>query len=176
MSNKLTNGLLIFSIVIGGFSFFTLNNQIDELKAEIKAVQTKQTDVDYEKINEIVKNEIQSNSISNQTVNKIKSIVDSAEQTYILYSKEYVNKLIKSVNENQDVLRPDGSISKLAKEQMNAFLDEYNLDTYNQGVNQGVVKNVLSNNDKETVERIKKLMPDLTEQEIENYIQQFTTK
>ena len=164
---------LVFSLLYQSYYIREINHTIIELKKDLDVVEKNQQQVDYNKITEIVKHELNENSISNKTVNQIKSILNSAERTYQLYSKDYVEQLIKNIDRDKNILRPDGSLSQLAKTQFDAFLNEYNLETYDDGVNKGVVKDVVNDNAKqkrELVQRIKGLMPNSTEQEIETII------
>ena len=80
--------------------------------------------------------------------------------------------LIQSQEESQEIIFPKGSMQKAANDKAEAFLNNQELKNYQKGVQHGIIteQGKTKNNAKDAFDRMKKLFPNKSDEEIANMI------
>lgn len=109
---------------------------------------------------------------NNNQNKKIAIMMEEAERTYQVYSKEYIKMLTQNSMANKEILYPKGSLSEHTNEKMEAFLENEDLKNYKKALNHGIITadGEIRNSSTILSERLKELFPDKSDVEINEMI------
>lgn len=177
----LTIGMCVLGIATG-FSIFQ-NHEIKEeneaLKSQLSIGSEYNTEFKTEIASAIQKVlsdtfETKLEAANRKHKEDVEGILSSAEKTYEVYTEQYIKMLVQSQEKSQKILFPEGSIQKAANDKAEAFLNNQELKNYQKGVQHGIIteQGKTKNNAKDAFDRMKKLFPNKSDEEIANMILQ----
>lgn len=123
-------------ITLGAASFYLKSGVVIDVNSESMTELRNQIKLDVENII-VEKNNIQTGFFEKHKI-EIEKLLKSSEQTFSIYSKEYVNTLVDKAAENLKVLVPEGSLGAYARKKMNSFLMNEDLKNVRAAENHGV--------------------------------------
>lgn len=123
-------------ITLGAASFYLKSGAVIDVNSESMTELRNQIKLDVEKII-VEKNNIQTGFFEKHKI-EIEKLLKSSEQTFSIYSKEYVNTLVDKAADNLKVLVPEGSLGAYARKKMNSFLMNEDLKNVRAAENHGV--------------------------------------
>lgn len=169
--NKIVLALSFFMLIFISINITLINMNFTELNDTlVKSNNLMEQTINQNKELILIEKEKNYNKLSKETEENIKNILNSAEKTYQVYSKNYIQMLIDSKAKTEEILFPEDSLDKIVEEKRKAFLMNEDLKNHNKSLNNNVVNE--KNETKILIERLKKIYPEKNELEIIEMIAQ----